>query len=342
MSNYEEMEDALQLIENLRIGQQVTELLRKHKGKEHVRITAENNDRRIHHNLRTAVEENVIGLNEVFDLIRHAEENGNQHLFFYKLKNKSAATSLKYETVASRLWGTSWKTTTSEFPSVRLKTNDYKHSDFRAVPKKPNDWILKIYGHNLITRATGNTEIRGGRLWREYEDVPLRVVLVARWNSPEILELRVQRNESRKSVERWHNKIWEMLNPALLPTQFEGWALEKSIARLVLEQEKNKALYYFRDAKVIDPAGIHATFETHEEQGDLFASEQTRTSLQSYVKESECKGLTVTWLPGLNNTPEKETRTLLAARQPHEIIVQAHCSGQDLDYVTNQLRRFSK
>ncbi len=311
MSHYEEVEDALLLVKNLCTAEQIQALLRKRKGIEHVRISAETKDDLVDRNLRTAVEANAIQVGEVFDLIRYAEENGNQHIFYYKPKTKGIADALTYDTIAQRLWGTNWEKTVSDFPSVRLKPSDYKYSDFRSNSKKPKDWILKVYGDTLITRFTGKTEQRGPNvIWREYVQEPLRVVLVARWNSPDLLELRVQRNESRKTVERWRDKLWEMLSPALVPAEFKEWELGKTMARLVLDDQQNSAVYTFRDAQVIDAeAGVYATFETHADQGNLFTSIETRKSLQNYLAaKSDCAGLTVTWLPGSNGEFPKRKR----------------------------------
>lgn len=344
MSNYEEVEDALQLVNHLCTVEQIQALLRKYRGNELIRITAETKDDLISRNLRQAIEAKAIGIGAVFDLIRDAEENGNQHIFYYKPKTKRIAEALTFETVAQHLWGANWEKTIGGFPSIRLKPNDYKYSDFRSNPKKPKDWTLKIYGDSLVTRFTGRIERRDGNIWKEFVEEALRIVLVVRWNSPDLLELRVQRDESRKRIEEWRDKLWEMLKPALVPAQFEEWALAKPMERLILEQQQNNTVYTFRDAKIVDSANVHVNFQTYSDQGDLFASIQARRSLQDFLTaKSDCKGLTVTWLPGSNNEiPGKETRTFLAAKEPYEIIVLAHCSNEDLDYVTNQLRRFSK
>jgi len=94
MSNYEEVEDALQLVQQLCTVEQIQTLLRKHKGNEHIRISAETKDNLVGRNLRKAIEENALDVSEVFDLIRHAEENGNQHIFYYKPQVKKIADAL--------------------------------------------------------------------------------------------------------------------------------------------------------------------------------------------------------------------------------------------------------
>jgi hypothetical protein len=350
MSDYKELTEALALVKELCTIEQIQGLLRIYKSSKDVRITAENKDELVDRNVRAALEAKAIKIEEVFDLIRSSEENGNQHIFYYRPKFKRIGDDLTYDNVAERLWHAQRKTIISGFPAIRLKPNDFHYSDFSVKSKtreekNPKDWVLKIYGHTLITRSTGETEKRGEHtFWREYVEEPLRIVLLARWNSPDLLELRVQRNESRKRVDGWHRKLWEMLNPALVRGQFDEWELSKPMSRLVREQQQNDSVYTFRDARVVDEeAGVQATFQTQSDGGNLFASIEARESVKNFLKaKSDLNGLTITWHPRSNGVPEKDLRMLLGANEPHELVVLAHCSSEDLDYVTNQLRRSSK
>lgn len=349
MADYKELEEALALVKQLCTIEQIQSLLRTYKSSKDVRVSAENKDLLVDRNVREALESNVVKIGEVFDLIRSSEENGNQHIFYYKPKSKRIADDLTFDNVAERLWHGERKRILSEFPAIRLKPNDYRYSDFRVKPKRrdeknPKDWVLKVYGHALITRSTGEVEKRGEySFWREYVEEPLRIVLLARWNYPDLLELRIQRNESRKRVDSWHNKLWEMLNPALIRSQFNEWSLEKAMGKLIREQQSNNDLYTFRDASIIDQTGVHATFQTESDEGNLFASLETRESIKRFLDaKSDCDDLTVTWLARTSGVPSKDMRTLLGANKPHGIVVLAHCSSGDLDYVTSQLRRFSK
>lgn len=254
--------------------------------------------------------------------------------------------SLRFETVAQKLWGPDWEKTLASFPLVKLKPNDYKYSDFRRIgERKPKDWILKIYGHSSIVRATGKVEHRAnGSIWREFVEEPLRSVLLARWNNPDLLEIRVQRNESRRRVEEWHNTVWNMLKPAVLKEDFSAWILTKAMGKIVTEEESHPGVYTFRDAGVVDPSGdIHANFQAFSDQGNLFNNIQTRDAITSYLDaNSELRGLTVTWLRNEKGRPGVDIRTLLGVKDSHEMIVAGHCVDGDLDHVTDQLRFFGK
>src|SRR6266404_2320506 len=212
MSNYKELDETLSLVQKFATIEQIKDGLRTRKGEENVRITANTLDELVNSNLRTAVEKRAIEIDKVFDLIRGAEENGNQHIFYYKVNSTAIAEELSFERLAPRMWGANWKKKLEDdFPAIKLKPNDYKYSDFRQLPKKPRDWILKIYGQATIERYTGDTKHQGKFFWRKYVQEELRSVLLTRWNSPDLLEIRVDRSDSRRRVEGWHNKVWEML-----------------------------------------------------------------------------------------------------------------------------------
>ena len=343
MPDYKELTEALSLVKDLCTSEQIQDLLRTRKSHESVRITAESKDDLVDRNLREAVESRAIEIENVFELIRSSEENGSQHIFYYKPKSKQIAESLTFDSVAQQLWRSNWKQTVEGFPAIRLKPNDYQYSDYRLLLKKPKDWVLKVYGDTTIQRATGKTEERGGYVYKEFIEEQLRIVLLARWNGYGLLEIRVQRNESRRRVEEWHKKMWEMLKPALLQSQFDIWELTKPINSLITNQAKNQKLYSFRDAKVFTEEGVRASFEMISDQGNLFISNATQDAIEGYLKkDGTCDGLTVTWLKQEDQKPLKDLRTLLVAKELNEIVVSAHCSSEELDYVTDQLRRFSK
>lgn len=345
MSHYKELDEVLSLVENLCTADQVRDLLRTRKGEENVRISAEDKGDLVRKNLRNAVELKAIEIEKVFDLIRDSEENGNQHIFYYRASQKLAE-ALTFEHVAKQLWGSSWNKAVAEFPSIRLKPDSYRFSDFRLFsPRKPKDWILKIYGQKTIMRATGKTDTHAdGSLWRQYVPEALRIVLCARWNSPDLLEVRVQRNESRKRIEEWHRQVWTLLSPAMIMGQFKPWELKASMRNIAFEAEQNAEIYDFRDVGVIDePNDILGNFQAVADDGILFKSQLTSKAVKGFIQAGgDLNALAVRWLARPTSEPREELRTLLGAKDLHEIVVAGHCNSRDLDYVTDQLRGFSK
>jgi len=130
MTHQNDLDEVLSLVEKLCTAEQVKDLLRTRKGDENIRISAEDKEQLIRRNLRTAVESKTIEIKKVFALIADSEENGNQHVYYYRAPQKLAEI-LTFEHVARQIFGVSWEKAVTGFPSIRLKPDGYKISDFR-------------------------------------------------------------------------------------------------------------------------------------------------------------------------------------------------------------------
>src|ERR1700722_14942543 len=100
-------EDLAKLVNDWCAVEQIAQLLRDAKDKsDEVRVTAPKKETLIEENLRTAVESGAVPLDKVYNLIREAEENGNQHIFYYRKTGDPGSMN----EVATRLWGPNWLT----------------------------------------------------------------------------------------------------------------------------------------------------------------------------------------------------------------------------------------
>lgn len=113
--------------------------------------------------------------------------------------------------------------------------------------------------------------------------VPLRTVILVRWNSPDLLKIRVDPNESRKRIEAWHPVAWEFIRSALVRSQFGEWDLEGALKRMVLEREKHGDLYTFRDAG-LGKKDVLAQFQAVKAEGAHLKSQTTVNSIKKYMK----------------------------------------------------------
>ncbi len=336
-----ELDEALTLIEKC-TTEQITAVLRRYKEKGRVKVTAPNKEELIKKNLREAVRSGEVSKEDIYDLIRENEENGNQHVWFFRPK-RGLAPLFEYASVAERLFGPKWQENVAQYPSLYLKPNSFTISDFRSSARKPKDWYLKIYGHAIVQRATGGRDERDeGRFWLEYQHQPLRSVILIRWNSPDLLEIRVQRDDSRRRTLAWYEEAWAHLKPAFLREQFTPWALEPVLAKLVTEADKHRELYDFRDVKLLDKSErLQTTYEPIDDEASLFDHKDVLQELQKKVAAGgTLRDLAVTWLKG-KTAFESNLRVLLVTRNSNETLVASHCSARDLDHATDQLRRFS-
>lgn len=339
-------DEMYRLVEGMCTADQIQRLLRSAKGEKDVRITAENKSDLIERNLRAAVASGALSWDQVYGLVRDAEENGNQHIFYFRPKAKNLVDcSPTFEMVAKQLWGATWEKKMS-FPNVNLKQNSFVYGDFRLwnPTLKSRDWMLKLYGHMKFDRFTGKEKEEGSRLYKEFVREDLRIVLMARWNNPDLLELRVQRDESTRRVKSWIDQLWLMLGGALRKEDFLPWDLSKARRRMIDEEDKNQDVYSFRDTRLEDSLSNRVSFETYATQGNLFASIEAKEAIHDILdgRDSRCTHLSVGWLPRKDGVPSEEYRTLLGHRETNEVIFGGHCSAKEIDYVTDKLRYFNR
>jgi hypothetical protein len=334
--------EVYRLVEMMCTAEQIQSLLRLHKGSDGVRITAENKETLVTRNLRDAVEAKVISEEQVNNLIRGAEENGSQHTFYFRCA-KSYGTKLSLNLVAENLWGKNWATK-MRFPQYDLIENEFVWADARHwnPDQKPRDWVLKVYGDELHHRFLSESREEDRLLIKRYAIERKRRVLLARWNDPDILELRVPSDESRTRIDGWVQRLWTMLQLGLQRSEFSEWDLTSARGKLVSTAKNNGKYYSTRDTTLVDPHSTAATFHPHSPQGDLFASSATADAIKGLLDaESACAQVAVTWFKrdgGLS----KDLRTHIGGIRTNEMIVREHCEARDLDYVTEQLRFYSR
>lgn len=322
--------------------EQIAQLLRGAKDRsDEVRVSAPKKEVLIDKNLRQAVESGAVPIDKVYDLVREAEENGSQHIFYYR---RSAEVDLSMGEIGSQLWGAKWAEK-MEFPRIDLVENEFIFADFHAwnAELKPNDWVIKIYGHEYVDRPTEKIEELGdNRFTREFYREARRIVIVIRWNNPGILEVRIPQTDSKKRVKRWLERAWLMINPALSHKAFSPWNLKKARRQMIGEQNKNGNIYRFSTTRVVDGDHNVASFEGYDPQVPLFDSQGVADSVKILLNEGECTNLYATWLTGKNPYPSRELNTLIGHNEPNEIVISGYCSARDVDYVTDQLRHFNR
>jgi hypothetical protein len=322
--------------------EQIAQVLRDAKDtSEEVRVSAPKKEILIEKNLRAAVEAGAISLDKVYNLIRESEENGNQHIFYYRRTGPPGS----LDDVATHLWGNQWQKKMN-LPRADLVENDFIFADLHPwnAALKPLDWVLKIYGHEFIDRYTDVIkEIGDNRFSHEFYREARRIVIVVRWNNPGILEVRIPLTESKKRRMQYLQKTWLMIAPACPPTEYAPWKLTKARGRMIAEQKKNEKVYRLNHTRVEDEDHNVGTFECHDPQGHLFAQQRMVDSVKKLIDGGECTNLRVLWLMGNNPNPSRELHTLIGnQKESNEIVIGGFCQSKDVDYVTDQLRHFSK
>jgi hypothetical protein len=140
--------DIYDLINHHCTSRQIGDFLRKFRdaGAEAISISGKKEELIQH--LKDAVAERFITQNDMAAFLREAEENGNQHIFFFVPTTTKAKRRCANRAGTAELLFTSGLDTMN-FPLFdRLPSNDreYIWSDFREVVNSSPGWIGKIYG----------------------------------------------------------------------------------------------------------------------------------------------------------------------------------------------------
>lgn len=345
----EKLEDLYELVfQNCNLGP-VQDLLRRYKNdqstpqelRDEIRITGDKAHGIITENLRTAVSRGAIPESEVFALLQESEENGRQHIFFFRPRNPEAIAILsEQERISQSLLGNNWKKS-GRLPRLQLQPDGYCWSDFRYIGE--GGWVAKLYGHSFTEENTDRREDGPRAWWIKVEMKDSRLVCLARWRPNEnLLELRVADSGAQMlllvlkthihpafDVDRWCIP-WEMgrirhrlLNPEeadLEIYEYGGWSAEDS-------------------EKYVLQGGPHI----QDAESPAFASDLTKSLISSIAasEEHQKRKLVVHWKPTDQNGNKKNLRTVLGTiANTHEMIVSAQASSQGIDDVIHRLLQF--
>lgn len=336
-----EFDELLVLIKEHCTAEQIKAVLRGATGNKDVKVSASSKEDLVEANLRDAFRSHSIDIERLRDLLREAEENGPQHIYYLRTTARDVAQQLTLEHARTTLFGA----TVPKAPTYLLKKEGYVIADVRPWNrKKPSDWAAKFYGHETREEATGEIILDGpNRILRVYVRKEYRYVLMARWNAPDLLELRVPRDSSHQRVEGWRRYLEQQLRPTVPFDRFRPWDL-RGVSKTLFDKEADyKRIYRLGDAKLEDPHHNLVTFESYTPDGDLFAAAATQSAMKGLLdNDAKHKQQRILWHPQTNQGIETEISTLIGTRTENEVTFSRHQNSQGIDYVTGQLRAFSK
>ena len=336
-------DELFELVDHFCTIDQIKAVLRQAQGNTDVRLSAPTKQEMIQKNLRSALDSYALPIERVYDLVRDAEENGNQHILYYQVAKKLSP-NLSFDAAAGKLWGADWQAK-MQFPRFNLVPDKFLYADYRPwnPEKKPSDWVLKLYGQFQFERPTGVVQKETERkILREFEIEDKRVVLVVRWNAPNLLEIRVPTDTSKKRVAGYAATAWSMIGRVIAEDLVVPWDLSSARGRMLEEGKKNASIYRARDTRVRNEHTTY-TIESNELNGTLFDSvDDAETLRRTLDKKGECLNLSIFWLEQKDGVPSREIRTIIGESRPNELVVPGQCAPRDVEYVTEQLRHFSR
>ncbi len=340
-------ENLYQLLNDRCNTEQIRDLLRKFKDlnevtKKDIRIGGNKED--VLRNLKRAVTKKHIPPNEPIGLLRDCEENGHQHIFYFKPRTAAVRKRCQdYDEILESLIGQEWS---EEYPLFEFIPDDYQWVDFRnALPGKPQDWLFKAYGQETYFQRTKVEHPARNRRIEYYEAEEVRVVCIARWNNNDLLEIRIdtERLESVRARQDRLAQVWTLLSGALDANDFLPWDL-CSARRHVSVMRASLTDVEIGELRLVDSERGIASFrpETeHESVDDLDA--RTR-AIDAFVTndDSEVPVLNLHWkIPDKSRKDNPlQVSTVCGGRNTNELVIRARTQAGAIDYVTNRLRQF--
>lgn len=292
--------------------------------------------------LREGLSRGTIGLMDLQLLLARGEENGRQHIFFYKPRPQVLNHYEDPYKVAAKLFG---KVSKMNFPQIHLQPKEPVWADFRAERLDGVDklgWVAKFYVgrevEHLQPEKTEEKELGDGsiRVTRTSIRRWVRLVLLVKWRPWGMLEIRVPTgtSESRKTCLDEREVVWNQIANAVDPTHFNPWKLEPAMKILVEEAKKSSAKH--RVASTLAKDGQNSALLSPAVEGQsLFDSVAHQKSVNAY---HEVARLDVYWLPWEHAPFASEVRSQIGVYEPNGIRVGEKISPETLDYVVNRLR----
>lgn len=345
--------------------------LYKDRGAAHIRIGgATKSD--VVKNVKEAVAASAIPESAVFDLIRDHEESGNQHIFYYRPKNAAAVAHVSDgKRIGQKLLGARLRD--GSLPNYQTTEGEYVWADFRTSEVDAK-WTAKIYGHQTRIQYRRQEKVKGGVI-RYYDVQEKRVVCLAHWDG-RFFELRIGRVGTGSSdedpgmilkgreIDRRMNTLQEFIAPAGLMSEVEPWDLSRAQRTMLVkvleerdlqrdaeleegeEPTKSELSFVPSSVKFRDSGFGTAEFNAHDDGEDVVTVEERTEAIRGYLNgpNSNCRQLVVQWDPDSANGiwGEKPLRTIIGGGAGNEITIASVVNSRTVDYVTNQLYRFSR
>lgn len=167
-------------------------------------------------------------------------------------------------------------------------------------------------------------------------------MLMARWNSPDLLELRVPVDTSRQRIEEWRHYLQETLRVAIPFDRFSPWKLGTVCRRLFDEKEQHADVYSLGDAELEDEFHNVYRIQSYVPDADLFSGIAADSAAKGVLEHNGAhKAQRILWLGQPDRGFATDVSTLIGARYENEVVFSRHQNSRGIDYVTQQLRAFS-
>jgi hypothetical protein len=333
-----ELEYLFKFINEACTNEQVRALLREKK-KDGKKVRVGQNSEEVMQNLKTAHGRGVVRDDELIRLLAAGEENGRQHIFFYRVPARAHAKYSDSEQLVKRLRAV-FGAAGDKLPHFVLLPERRTVSDIRTqrLANDQSNVVVKWYSGREFEEVVLKEHFQrdGDRyIRRESKIERVRLVSLLRYHPRGLLEVRVPtgERESRKTCLSELEMILELVEPVFRSEDRVELSLQRAMKWLKTHNTKT-ALHQVSSAQAAD-GDARAEFNPAIEGQDLFSSLRHRDAIALYEDVAK---LDVYWKSPLKKKPKKKLKKIKVNPQPDNNGDDERIRCQMGVYVTNGIR----
>ncbi|MEM9883399.1 MAG: hypothetical protein AAF800_10815 [Planctomycetota bacterium] len=332
-----EHETLFTLIEDVCQKPQIKDVLRRAKDSGDKQARVSGNLPELVSHLRDAYTRNTVTLDQLRRLLGRAEENGNQYIYYYRLREESRS-NLSFARAGERAFGDGWEDK-QQFPDLKLRPGSLDISDFReetSADGESDGWTLK-FARSRRTRINSerSEKVDGQQITvtieTTYED--RRVVLVVRWRARlNILEVRVSNKatEARKEITDCREDVWSWLERIVRRREFTDFDLRPAMKKIFNQAGKTGCDWDCADTLALDEkTKSTARFSPSQDGGNVKDSEAHQKSAKNY---SGIAALDVIFRVDSGDDTKESLRAEIGVHEPNEVRFGANATARAIDF----------
>ncbi|MCC2959977.1 hypothetical protein LK540_05980 [Massilia sp. IC2-278] len=287
--------------------------------------------------IQPAFSDNQISLEELMDLLRHAEESGRQHVFLYESKPDLVKAMLDQAAVMQKLAVTGIAHVAAA-PLIVAETPVPQIVDVRWENKA---LLVKIVAQRIVPKLDETIHSADG-FNRNYKLVPHRVVHLFRLHPNGILELRVASHSTSTRYTEDISRLFAMLDFLLPLGNFKPYSLRKAKEYIWKNKENLGDRLRVVDSMMKNDDGYALRGIATSDDGNVGTDPATTQSLDLFRgKDGYCDSLNLYFLPhGDPAFPTKEIHVILPS-VINEFAVPGRCSHVEFEHIFNEIRAFN-
>lgn len=286
-----------------------------------------------------AITSHAITTDELLELLRSEEEHGKQHVFLFSCPSAHAAELIDRARITGILKSRGLESVVKE-PATLSQPSTPTIVDVRWTSAKVDlDLTIKEVETRFHQRLVDESS-SGNRFTKTWETVPTRAVNVAKLHRDGLLELRIAAHSNSTRYEADVRRFWRQILDLIPIGEFQSLALTTARERILVERAQLSHLIRYNTSTLKDRDGNVLYAATSTEEGDLSRGRGISAGIDAVLEDDGyCEESNFCFRKG--DHLARDVRVILG-REPNEFAIRANCSGEEYEYVLEQLRFFNR